>query len=538
VRVVVIVLDDAHIGPEMIPLAQRSARAVVDALGPHDIAAVKYTWMGRDQDMTTDRRRLLAAVDSLIPHSGTAAPGPMTAGARGSISAVRPFSALSAGSPVGGAPLGCAFRGAGGCVLDAMTHIAEALADAPQGRKTLVYISPSAPAPIDLSRLKGSNDYSQLMELFERFQRANVNVYPIDPVGLSVGEGIIGPRLDGLRALAENTGGRATVAVNTPWQDVPQIFRENSAFYMLDFRSSQSTTDGAFHRLEVKVNRPDAEVRARNGYFAPKTAKAKPSARPAPAVSPVDRALGGALPARGLPIGVSVTPIAASDRTGAAVITVVVDDAGLDASRQVEIVASAFDLDNYDEKTTSRQTVAIPASSGRAAHEVPARLDLPPGRYEVRVAAASGAHSGSIITDVEIPDVRKERLSASGLVIGSGRWASTAARRLLEPILPVAPTTNREFSRSDAATIFVRLYQAAGKPASAVRIDKTVTDRTGARVVEDTATIDAARFVSAHAADLEWALPLSTLAPGEYLVGIDAATGGVTLHRDTRITVK
>ncbi len=101
----------------------------------------------------------------------------------------------------------------------------------------------------------------------DNLQRANVNVYAIDPSGVT-GDGIMGPTKDWLRIFSEDTGGRATMNTNTPWEAVPQIFRENGSYYVLGFRSTNGTTNGAFRRVEVKVNRRDAEVRARSGYLA------------------------------------------------------------------------------------------------------------------------------------------------------------------------------------------------------------------------------------------------------------------------------
>src|ERR1051325_11389069 len=97
--------------------------------------------------------------------------------------------------------------------------------------------------------------------MFRHLQQANVNVYPIDPSGLTM-DGIISPRLDALRMFAESTGGRATLATNEPWTEVPQIFRENSSYYLLGFRSTDPTADGRFRRIAVKVNRPDEIGRA------------------------------------------------------------------------------------------------------------------------------------------------------------------------------------------------------------------------------------------------------------------------------------
>src|SRR5207244_13162881 len=49
------------------------------------------------------------------------------------------------------------------------------------------------------------------------------------------------------------------------------------------------------------------------------------------------------------------------------------------------------------------------------------RLDLPPGRYQLRVAArdASGGSVGSVTYDLDVPDFNKGALTMSGLALTS-----------------------------------------------------------------------------------------------------------------------
>ena len=65
------------------------------------------------------------------------------------------------------------------------------------------------------------------------------------------------------------------------------------------------------------------------------------------------------------------------------------------------------------------------------------RLDLPPGRYQLRVAAhdPAGGNVGSVLYDLEVPDFYKAPFSMSGLVLTSAAGAAmptVAARRAAE----------------------------------------------------------------------------------------------------------
>ena len=46
------------------------------------------------------------------------------------------------------------------------------------------------------------------------------------------------------------------------------MVRDSSAYYLLGY-TSPAPTDGKFHRIKVRMNKDDYEVRARSGYFAP-----------------------------------------------------------------------------------------------------------------------------------------------------------------------------------------------------------------------------------------------------------------------------
>src|SRR5262245_12031756 len=69
-RLLAIVIDDAHIDfdPGVAQLAKQTAKTAIEQLGPTDLAAVVFTFLGRQQNFTTDRSKLMAAVDSLVPH--------------------------------------------------------------------------------------------------------------------------------------------------------------------------------------------------------------------------------------------------------------------------------------------------------------------------------------------------------------------------------------------------------------------------------------------------------------------------------------
>ena len=83
-----------------------------------------------------------------------------------------------------------------------------------------------------------------------------------------------------LRELSEDTGGFAVVNANDFATAFDRIVRDNSSYYAMAYYPPTEKA-GKFHKIEVRVRRPDVRVRARQGYVTPKPpgAAAEKSAR-------------------------------------------------------------------------------------------------------------------------------------------------------------------------------------------------------------------------------------------------------------------
>ncbi len=546
-RIVVIVFDDANIpfDPMVMASAKQTARAVVDRLGAGDLGAVTFTDSGSRQNVTSDRQRLLDAIDSFVPHPGTSAAADALQRAY-----VAERAALGSGSS-GLPPPPCmyrgSFRGQGACVIDTLVNAGRALLSAPAGRKTIVYISAGVPYDFTMTDGRGwqdpADDVIGIQTMLKTLQEANVSVYAIDPSGVTA-QGIVGPRLDALRLFAEENGGRATIATNAPANAVPQIFRENSSYYLLGFQSTNAEADGRFRKISVKVNRPDVEVRTRIGYYRPSAGKPKPSARPPAAVSPLDKAMAQSVPGGDLPLGLTAAPFAMRGQSSAALaIAVSLREAPRPGRQTMELVTTAIDSDCSDckKRESHRQTVEFrlqPGAPSSTRYELLSRLNLPPGRYSVRIAAQLGERTGNVFTDVDVPDFARERLSASGLVLSANVPLLTAQRNLLADVLPMIPIATREFSPGSAVVSFVRFYQGGTKSPATVRLSATIVDDAGQTRFDQANTLEAGDFSRSRSADYQFTLPLSSLKPGAHLLTIDATMGGTSVRRTARFTVR
>ena len=75
---------------------------------------------------------------------------------------------------------------------------------------------------------------------------------------------------DFLHVVASNTGGDVVAGTNDFGPGIAKIFDQTSAFYVIGYTSTNTKTDGKFRKIEVKVNRKNVDVRARDGYNGPK----------------------------------------------------------------------------------------------------------------------------------------------------------------------------------------------------------------------------------------------------------------------------
>ena len=184
-RFVVIVMDDAHTAHEDVLVARKVAHAVVDQLGPGDLGAVAFTDMGLRANLTEDRTLLRAAVDSFVTHpDGGAVGNAMQERYRkdrralgGTTAALPPPTCSYAGTS----------HGPGACTTEVMKSIAQALTSAPQGRKTVVWISRGIPRSLSMGTGLGPRnprlEVAEQNAMLRSFQTQNINIYAFDPCG-------------------------------------------------------------------------------------------------------------------------------------------------------------------------------------------------------------------------------------------------------------------------------------------------------------------------------------------------------------------
>jgi Ca-activated chloride channel family protein len=108
-----------------------------------------------------------------------------------------------------------------------------------------------------------------LPSTIDLLKASNVTVYAI---GLTEHTGSARQQLQmTLRQLAETTGGQAffPFAMKDVESAYEKVLAEIKGQYHLGYLSTNTATDGAWRKVDIKVKRPDLRIRARKGYYGP-----------------------------------------------------------------------------------------------------------------------------------------------------------------------------------------------------------------------------------------------------------------------------
>lgn len=288
----------------------------------------------------------------------------------------------------------------------------------------------------------------------------------------------------------------------------------------------------------MQVNRPGVHVRARAGYYAATDRPPTPSKR---LTSVVDRALSGGLPTGDLPVSLTVAPFATAGKPGAALAVVARLDHQADVApgTVVEFVAMAFN-DKWKQVAAITQRFRLPpASDSVRLSETAARLNVPPGRYEVRAAMRSTAddRTGSVYASVIVPNFAREPVSLSGLAL-ERQSGGAAMLEDLASVVPARMTTGRVFSADERVAVIAQVYQGRAKTPGPVRVTARIVDGQDRTASTTETALEPTAFSAQRHADYRLDLPLDRLAAGEYLLTIDASTATTSARRDLRFTLR
>lgn len=366
-----------------------------------------------------------------------------------------------------------------------------------QGRKAIIFVSES------LGRL-GQDGPRVVSDLIRTANDNNTAIYTVDPRGLQAS----GPGFSGmsslLAALASSTGAESIVS-NDMASALRRVVSHASAFYLIGYAPSDTQLDGKFREINVRVRQSGVQVRARNGYWAPRA-------------SDVERAralaIAAAMPS---PVSAALRELAPDNSRRVADFWI-----GQAPSRDdgVDVHVAWAPRPVTDERLSAASVSMLVTHGTEKIFDGPVEPDgvtftAEPGSLELDFTVRD--QSGEVVDreqrDVDVGDPGQTVLALTTPLVSRAR--NVAEFRTLSTLERPVPYAGREFSRTDRLLVSGFAYGAAVRGAE---ITAQLVGPRGATLAQ--LPVRNSGSLGAYVLDL----PLSNLATGEFLIAIAART--------------
>lgn len=152
-----------------------------------------------------------------------------------------------------------------------MLFLAHSLGGYP-GRKNLIWLSEGFPINLfpDFNVGDGAVaiiDYSPMAEhIADELMNAQVALYPIDAAGVSMNDRF--PAHTAMESMSQRTGGKTFYNRNDIDLGIRTSINDGSTYYTIEYYPQNRNWDAKFRKIELKVNRPNAKLTYRQGYYA------------------------------------------------------------------------------------------------------------------------------------------------------------------------------------------------------------------------------------------------------------------------------
>jgi VWFA-related protein len=584
-RLVILVVDDLHIYKGRTDRAKELARDVVRKLAPGAFMAVLFTSGERSTEVTDDSSRLMRAVDTFAGRQSWRRPNPAIDG-----QTPTPL------NPEGGIEnLDIVNRNQQTKVQEFFANITKykTLEDAARllrlstaRRKAFVlvtegiwfnptgaYDEPGADCPE-----RGTcYHWRAVQDMMRSMRRSNVATYALDPRGHVTSQqlaiemhpspaGLLGTAggsakdedqvfrwhnpvraaQDGLRLMAEASGGFAVTDDDNLTAGLSRIVEDLDHYYLLGFYPADP--DGPQYRpLAVKASRTGLTLRFRRAY-----AEVGPPDPPKKGADPLAQLVTAALPSSDVPMRLQAIqlPTLTKDTRVAFALELSLapdrvparEDRRLDDIRYGLFVADLRSGKVVQQFTNTAQVLnkgdgqpIKPTDPIR--YQILTALTLPPRSYQVRASATSDTLTagGSVFLPLTVADSSRVSLSLSDPVLGyaSGPRSAQARDKTLTTddamVLPMEPELDRVFSAGESVRLFATVLR---------RQPVDVTATVSARTTEGKTVFSERLRLPVGDDAIDLVLPFSGLAPGPYVLRVQAGDGSRTVERELGFAIR
>ena len=560
-RLIVMFFDLSSMQPEDIDRAVESAQDYVNKkMQPADLVALvsMATGLSMDQDFTSDKAALLKGLGK---YNGTEGTGFANGNEGGSSSGTADDASSFTADDSEYNALNTDRE------LYAIRTVAKSLERVDQ-RKSMLYFSGG------LTR-QGIENQASMRAATNEAVKANMAIYSVDSRGLEamppVGNASTGSlrgtaaynggamqsnlnanfgSQETLATLSSDTGGKAYFDSNDFAPAFQQIQHDTEAYYILGFHSTNTARDGSYRHLTVKLNRNDAKMDYRPGYYAPADFKHQKTEDREQALT---EQLRSDLPATDVAVYLQALYFRLEDNKFFVPVSLIVpgsqihivkngdrDKANIDIIGQVKnaqgiIVGNV--RDNVKLALDAAQQVQrknIQYSTG---------FTLAPGKYHLKFVVRENQTGamGSFETDLQVPDLKKSPLKLSSIVLSSQRVPNTA-KKTVNPLVrdgvEWVPNVPHVFRQDQHLYFLYEVYdpskqKGSPEPASSpgltrreggpVRVLTSIEFLSGGVKVYETPLVEATAINTPErgAVAFQFDVPLTQLKPGTYVCQVN-----------------
>ena len=496
-RTIALVVDDLGLSFESTHYVREALKKFVDQqVQQGDLVAIIRTagGMGALQQFTSDKRQLYAAIERVKFN--------MTG--RASIGA---FAPLTGNNPVDRENAPKREEGDTGIVngidadqfreevfsigtLGALNYVVRGMRELP-GRKSILLMSDGIKIFNKDDPTRSSRVLDALRRLTDLANRASVVIYTMDARGLqtlslTAADDTSGMSADdletkmqdrrdeffesqnGLNYLARQTGGFPIFNGNDLSGGIRRVLEDQKGYYLIGYRPDESTFDPktgrrTFHKFSIKLKRPGLTVRTRSGFYGITNEDAAPQRR-----TPAEQLLGALTsPFASGAVHLRLTSLFANDpKAGSFVRSLLhIDARDLTFTEEADgwhkavfdVLAYTFgDNGTVVDQVNRTQTIRVRGETYKKSLEngFVLRITVPvkkPGAYQLRTALRDEASErvGSATQFIEVPNISKNRLTLSGIIVNGIDPAARNKGSAKEPAGTAAPAGAQSSNKAE-----------------------------------------------------------------------------------------
>jgi VWFA-related protein len=464
-RTIALVVDDLGLSFESTYYVREALKKFVDQqVQPGDLVAIIRTGggMGALQQFTSDKRQLYAAIERVK----------FNLTGRASIGA---FAPLAGSNPLDQDNAPKAEENDTGIIngtdpdqfreelfsvgtLGALNYVVRGMRELP-GRKSILLMSDGIKIFNKDDPTRATRVLDALRRLTDLANRASVVIYTMDARGLqtlslTAADDTSGMSADdletqmqgrrdeffesqnGLNYLARQTGGFPIFNNNDLNSGIKRVLEDQRGYYLIGYRPDESTFDQktgrrTFHKFSIKLKRPGLSVRTRSGFYGITNEEAAPQRHTRS--EQLLNALTSPFASGG--VHLRLTSLFGNDPKAGSFVRSLLHINARDLTfteeadgwhkAVIDVLAYTFgDNGTVVDQVNRIQTVRVRGETYKRALEngfvfAITVLVKKPGAYQLRVAMRDEAseHVGSATQFIEVPNISKNRLTLSGIII-------------------------------------------------------------------------------------------------------------------------